>query len=129
MDLTNLVGETVLKFIQNLAMVCVLASAQMVFAAEAAEHRYTAKERIAFSPATQRAFDRSGKHITHSKRADGSSMSEHNGSMGNVTVARLGPDGKVETYCTSDERAAKAWMAGEFGRKPAVSPTVQVEVK
>jgi hypothetical protein len=101
----------------------------MVFAAEEAAHRYTAKERIAFSPATKRAFDRSGKTITHSTRADGSSSTEHNGSMGNVTVARMGPDGTVETYCTSDEPAAKAWMAGEFGRSPTVSPSVQVKVK
>jgi hypothetical protein len=119
----------ILKYIQYFVLVCVLTCSQMVFAVEEAEHRYTAKERITFSPATKRAFDRSGKTITHSTRADGSSSSEHNGSMGNVTVARMGPDGTVETYCTSDEPAARAWMAGEFGWSPAVSPSAQVKVK
>jgi hypothetical protein len=118
-----------LKYVQYFVLVCVLTCSQMVFAVEEAEHRYTAKERIAFSPAIKRAFDHSGKTITHSTRADGSSSSEHNGSMGNVTVARMGPDGTVETYCTGDESAAMAWMAGEFGRSPAVSPSVQVKVK
>ena len=40
-------------------------------------------------------------------------MAEHNGTMGNVTVARLGADGRLETLCTTDEKAAKTWMAGE----------------
>lgn len=118
-----------MKFVQYFVLVCVLTCSQIVIAVEEAEHRYTAKERIAFSPATKHAFDRSGKTITHSIRADGSSSSEHNGSMGNVTVARMGPDGTVETYCTGDESAARAWMAGEFGRSPAISPSVQVKAK
>ena len=118
-----------MKYVQYFVLVCVFTGSQLVFAVEEAEHRYTAKESIAFSPATKRAFDRSGKTITHSRRADGSSSSEHNGSMGNVTVARMGPDGTVETYCTGDESAASAWMAGEFERSPAISPSVQVKVK
>lgn len=118
-----------MKHLLYLAWTCILTCSQWVVAADDVEHRYTAKETIAFAPATKRAFDRSGKSITHSKRADGSSMTEHNGSLGNVTVARLGPDGTVETYCTSDEATARAWMAGEFGRKPATSPSLQVRAK
>ena len=126
---TNPVGEIILKYVQYFVFVCVLTCSQIVFAIEEAEHRYTSKERISFSPATKRAFDRSGKTITHSIRADGSSSSEHNGSMGNVTVARMGPGGTVETYCTSDEAAARAWIAGEFGQSPAISPSVQLRTK
>ena len=98
-------------------------------AAEEAEHPYTAKEQITFSPVTMLAFDRSGKAITHHTHPDGSTSTEHNGSMKNVTVARIGPDGQTDTSCHGNESAARAWMAGEFGTKPAASPSVQLGVK
>jgi len=84
-------------------------------AEEQEEHRYTAKEQITFAPSSLSAFDRSGKSVKHSILADGSLMAEHNGSLGHVMVARLGPDGKVETYCTTHEDAAISWMAGKNG--------------
>ena len=110
-----------MKYLGYLSLACFLACPQLLIAAEQGKHKYTAKEKIVFSPATLVAFDRSGKRMTHRTAADGSTMTEHNGSMGNVTVARLGPDGKVETFCTTDESSARGWMAGEYGRKPVVS--------
>jgi hypothetical protein len=44
-----------------------------------------------------------------------------------VTVARLGANGVVETYCTGDMDAAKAWMAGEFDVNPATAVTINLE--
>lgn len=110
-----------MKCVRYLSLLCILASPQPLIAAEPGEHRYTPKEQIAFSPATMRAFDHSGQAVIHSIMPDGSHAADHNGSMGNVTVARIGPDGAIETFCTTDEAAAKAWMAGEDGRKLATS--------
>jgi len=118
-----------MRHLSILALICLVTSPLLAVAAEEAEHPYTSKEQITFSPVTTLAFDRSGKTITHHKHADGSTSTEHNGSMANVTVARMGADGKVETYCTGDVLAAKAWLAGEFGTKPAVSPDVLPVVK
>ena len=78
---------------------------------------------------SQAAFDHSGKMVTRSVMADGSIVAEHNGSLGNVTVARLGPDGKVETFCTTDAVAARSWMAGELGRRAVTSLNTPVADK
>jgi len=110
-----------MKCVHYLSLFCILASPQLLIAAEPGEHRYTPKEQIAFSPATMLAFDHSGQSVIHSKMADGSQVADHNGSMGNVTVARIGPDGVIETFCTTDEAVAKAWMAGEDGKNLAAS--------
>lgn len=86
----------------------------MLLLAEQQEgHQYTAKDKIKFASSTQTAFDRSGKTVEQSVLPDGSLMAKHNGSIGHVMVARRGPDGKIETYCTSHEDGAKAFMAGE----------------
>jgi hypothetical protein len=103
--------------IKYLALLCILCGPQIGFAAEGTEIQYTAKEKIVFSPESMIAFDHSGKLVTHSAHADGSESANHNGSMGNVTVARLGPNGTIETYCTSDALTAKAFMAGEIVTK------------
>ncbi len=118
-----------MKYLKYLALVCIVTSPQLLMAVEETEHKYTSKERIAFSPATMIAFDRTGRTHTHHTLTDGSTISEYNGSMGNVTVARLGSDGKVETYCTADALAAKSWMAGEFDRKPGTTRNVAVMEK
>jgi hypothetical protein len=117
-----------MNHIKYLALVCILCGPQIGFAAGKFDHQYTPKEKIVFSPKAMIAFDRSGKSIKHHTRKDGSTMSEHNGSMGNVTVARLGSDGKIETFCTHDAESAKAWMAGEIGIKSAVTPRKPVKV-
>ena len=103
-----------MKLIKGIALLVILVSPQLVFSAENPEVRYTSKDQIKFKVLTQKAFDHSGKFVTHSVHADGSESANHNGSMGNVTVARIGADGKIETYCTTDEAAAKSFMAGEF---------------
>jgi len=75
------------------------------------------------------AFDRSGKFVTRRTLTDGSKVTEFNGSMRSVTVARMGADGKIETYCTTDMEAARSWMAGEFDTRPATTNIVPVRVK
>lgn len=96
-----------------LPLIFILVSPQLLLAAEQDKHRYTQKEQIVFSEATRTAFDHRGKSLTRTLQVDGSQAVENNGSAGNVTVARLGPDGNIETYCTTDIEAARSWMAGE----------------
>jgi hypothetical protein len=92
-------------------------------AAEAGDaSRFTDKHQIEFSPSSKLAFDRSGNRVSHLFLAGGVMLAEHNGTMGNVTVARLGADGAVETFCTTSETAAKAWLAGEDQAKPFHQP-------
>ena len=67
-------------------------------------------KKIQFQPETEIAFDHSGKFITHKVEADGVQTADNNGSMQSVTVARLGANGKIETFCTTDKSAAVAWM-------------------
>ncbi len=110
-----------MRHIKYLALVCILCGPQMAFAVEQGDHQYTAKENIVFSPESMIAFDRSGKYVTSRTLADGSSITELNGSMRSITVARVGPDGKVETYCTTNAEAARSWMAGEFDSTPAAA--------
>ena len=82
-------------------------------AEEAEQIAATPRASIQFGAQTRRGFDRSGQYVTKEVRPDGSTAVELNGSFQNVTVARLGPGGKVETYCTTDEEDAKSWMARE----------------
>jgi len=79
----------------------------------------TAADQIRFSEPTLRAFDRSGAHVTLDRRPDGALHAHHHGSFQNVTVARIGPDGTVDTYCTTDEQHARRWMSGEDPRPAA----------
>jgi hypothetical protein len=118
-----------MNYVCHLSLALLLSVSQLSVAAEPAEHSYTPSEQISFAPATMTAFDRSGKFITQRLLAGGTTISEHNGSMGNVTVARVGPDGKVETFCTGDASAARSWMAGELGKQPDTSLAVPVMEK
>ena len=95
-----------------LPLIFILISPQVLLAAEQGQHRYTQKEQIEFTEATRTAFDHSGKTLSRTLQVDGSAVVENNGSAGNVTVARLGPDGNIETYCTTDSTVARSWMAG-----------------
>lgn len=90
-------------------------------AAETPRLPATPAAEIDFGDVTVRAFDRSGKHVTASTRSDGTTAIALNGSFQNVTVARVGPDGSIETHCTTDEHTARAWMARETGT-PARTP-------
>ena len=76
----------------------------------------TPLDQIHFDQSTTRAFDRSGQYVTTKVHADGTVQTELNGSFQNVTVARMGPDGTIETYCTTGEQDAKNWMARVDGR-------------
>ena len=76
------------------------------------EQKYPELEDIRFSPAVERAFDYSGKLVTQVTLPDGSVFARHNGTMLNVTVARVGPDGEVQTLCTSSRTEAAAFLAG-----------------
>ena len=104
-----------------LPLIFILISPQVLLAAEQDKHRYTQKEQIEFTEATRTAFDHSGKTMTRTLQVDGSAVVENNGSAGNVTVARLGPDGNIETYCTTDSTVARSWMAGEGAGQATVA--------
>ena len=67
---------------------------------------------IRLAPATERAFDRSGQLVTRRTLPNGAQVAEHNGTMQNVTVARIGEDGKIETFCTTEQEAALDFLAG-----------------
>ena len=76
------------------------------------EQQYPAQEDIRFSPAVERAFDYSGDLVTQITLPDGTVFASHNGTMQNVTVARVGPDGNIQTLCTSSRAEAAAFLAG-----------------
>jgi hypothetical protein len=118
-----------MNHIKYLVLVCILCGPQLGFAVEEVKHKFADKEQIKFSPETMVAFDRTGKFTTRRTLADGSSITQFNGSMRSVTVARMGPDGKIETFCTSDAEAARSWMAGEFDVDHAATKIVPVSVK
>lgn len=118
-----------MKHLKYLALICIVTNPQLAMAVEEVEHKYTDKEQITFSLPTMAAFDHSGKMVAHKTLSNGTEVADYNGSMGNVTVARLGPDGRVETYCTSSIEAAKSFMSGEGGRKPAARLSTPVMEK
>jgi hypothetical protein len=96
-----------------LFLFCLSVAPLFVMAEEQKGQWFPTRDEISFAPSSEAAFDRSGKLVSHKTLAGGALIAEHNGSLGNVTIARLGPDGKVETFCTTDEEAAKSWMSGE----------------
>jgi hypothetical protein len=87
-------------------------------AAETFDVPTTPRDAIVLSDETEVAFDHSGKRVTSRTMPDGTVVSNHNGSLQNVTVARVGPDGRIETYCTTDREAAVDWMA-RLDRQPS----------
>jgi hypothetical protein len=89
----------------------------------------TPRESIVLSEATELAFDRSGRFVTTETRPDGSIISHHNGSMQNVTVARVGPDGQIETFCTTDKEKAVDWIARSRGRPSNSNLEIPAEEK
>ncbi len=93
--------------------IAALLNAHPAPAEESATIVATPRDSIRFTEQTRRGFDRSGRHVTSHTHADGSSSVHLNGTFQNVTVARMGPGGKIETYCTTDEDDAKSWMARE----------------
>ena len=86
----------------------------------------THRDAISLSAETEVAFDRSGKRVTSKTLPDGTVVTNHNGSLQNVTVARVGPDGSIETYCTTDREVAVDWMARQDGRPARAHHEVQV---
>ena len=89
----------------------------------------TPRDSIVLSEATDLAFDRSGRYVTTETRSDGSIIAHHNGSLQNVTVARVGPDGRIETFCTTDKERAVDWIARSDGRPSSTHPELPVEEK
>lgn len=110
-----------MRSLKCLPFIFILISPPILLAAEQDQHRYTPKDQIVFTKATRTAFDHSGQSLTRTLNVDGSAAVENNGSAGNVTVARLGPDGNIETYCTTDIEAARSWMAGESASQATVT--------
>jgi len=118
-----------MRILVFLSLVYWLTTSQLLVAAGPSEHKFTAKDQIKFAPETNLAFDHSGAQVTHSTLANGTQVAEFNGSMGNVTVARLAADGSIETFCTTDASAARAWMAGEDGSPLSKTQTAEIVVK
>lgn len=92
-------------------------------AAEPGKVPRTPLDQIHFDASTTRAFDRSGKYVTTKVHANGTVQTEVNGSFQNVTVARIGANGVIETYCTTSEQDAKNWMARMNGRPDSTAPS------
>ena len=98
-------------------------------AADPGKAARTPREQIHFDEATSRAFDRSGKFVTSTTKANGTVHTELHGSFQNVMVARLGPDGVIESYCTTNEEDAKNWMARDDGQQENAIVEMPAEVK
>ena len=113
----------------RLLFLVLLVNPILLMAEQQQTQSYTPAEQILFAPSSQIAFDRSGKYVSEHTLVDGTIMAHHHGSIGNVTVARLGANGVIETYCTTDMNAAKAWMAGEFDVDPSTTVTLNLEEK
>lgn len=86
-------------------------------------------EAISFGPSTEAAFDRSGTHVTHSFGADGVLLADHHGTLGHVTVARVGAGGRIEYLCTNDRDAAIEFMSGETTEKRASRVEIHLEAR
>lgn len=110
-----------------LCLTCLLPFA--LTAAEPGKVPRTPLDQIHFDAATKRAFDRSGQYVTRKVKADGTVQTELNGSFQNVTVARVGPGGVIETYCTTNEQDARNWMARVDGRTDNLPANTSVQVK
>lgn len=120
-----------MRILSCLAAGLVLASPAALAADPKTKIPATPRAEIAFTASTKRAFDRSGKYVTEAKRPDGSTQVSLNGSFQNVTVARIGPDGTIETFCTTDQEQAKDFMAreGAFADAPSPSSTLSGDVR
>lgn len=106
---------------------CIIAP-QFLLAAESVDLRETELQKIQFDTITKMAFDHSGKYVTSRILPDGSTMFNMNGRLRSVTVARLGENGKIDTYCTPNENDAKNWMVDRSASVPArvVLPALQM---
>ena len=94
---------------------------------ETAESSVIPKKPVVFAPTTLKAFDHSGKAVIHKTLQDGSRSAEHRGTHGHVMVARVAANGSIETFCTTGESAASAWLAGEEVARPAQGHVPAVE--
>jgi len=93
------------------------------------ERQYPAQRDITFSSTVERAFDYSGDLVTQVTLPDGTVFASHNGTMQNVTVARMGPDGDIQTLCTSSRAEATAFLAGVGIRSTDPSVDLPQDVK
>lgn len=92
-----------------------------IAAPAADDHSYTDPEKIKFDAATRAALDRNPDRVRHYRLRGGVLLAEHGEMIGSMTVARRGTDGHIETLCTTDERAARAWMSGAPGTAPVIT--------
>ncbi|MDJ0654225.1 MAG: hypothetical protein QNJ40_08735 [Xanthomonadales bacterium] len=91
-----------------------LVSLLFIFAAGAAEKGKPELEKpIQLSEKTRLAFDRSPERAQVHQHADGMKVVEFNGTRQMVMMARIGPDGTVETFCTDSEHQAHQFLTGE----------------
>ncbi|MBT8061549.1 MAG: hypothetical protein KJO85_02635 [Gammaproteobacteria bacterium] len=91
---------------------CWLVTPSLFAAGDSTSENDRERGNISFDASTEAAFDRSGNHITHSFGPDGVLLADHHGTMGSVTVARIGVSGDLEYLCTTDKEAAINFMSG-----------------
>jgi hypothetical protein len=89
-----------------------LAPSSAVLAQDRGEIEFPDRSSIELGAETERALDRTGQVHVEVALPSGAVLSDHNGAMQNVTVARLGPDGDIETLCTDNREAALDFLAG-----------------
>lgn len=70
------------------------------------------RDAIELGVQTERAFDRSARAHVDTPLPSGAVLTDHKGTMQNVTVARLTPDGEIETLCTDNREEALDFLAG-----------------
>lgn len=60
------------------------------------------------SATTKRALDHSAAEVV--AKENGDLLLKLNGSHQHVYMARVGADGKIETFCAADERSVRSWL-------------------
>lgn len=93
-------------------LVSFLALPALALAQDPGDIAFPDRSEIELGAETERALDRSGSAHVESVTPDGLVLMDHNGAMQNVTVARLGPGGEIETLCTSSREEALDFLAG-----------------
>ena len=96
-----------MKFIWRSSLCLLLLSAVTLNANGQSEAVNLRAQPLVFTPMTLKAFDRSGKAVIH--------------------VARMRADGVIETYCTTNEPVASAWLAGAKAGNPPSHAVMDVE--
>lgn len=100
------------SFPSALALFSLALAPTLAIAQDREDIQFPERDTIELGAETERAFDRSGEAHVDRALPGGAVLSDHAGAMQNVTVARLGPDGNIETLCTDSREEALNFLAG-----------------